>query len=284
MLDEDGHPERPAFMKLPPEVQEAERPMACTPTREAARARDGPTRDWVSLRNVSAVSRSLAAPTTLADNTAVSRSLAEARLDLVKPEPFAAAPGLSNMSAVSHNLANVGALPQCNQRHARCVAPVAVAEESKDIPEAVAVQHSLLEASQRPFRFASGEQQPPKARGRRTQRAATDADAARKLELRRTKNREAAERMRRRRREETQSLERTVKELTARVDELAAKLAASEAENQQLRGLKQLVIAVARPQPDAASASNLLAEHVSSLVTPQLANDNDNAADLPVAV
>ncbi|KAJ8609342.1 hypothetical protein CTAYLR_009295 [Chrysophaeum taylorii] len=188
-------------------------------------------RVW-SLQNVSAVSRSLAA---------------------VKQEP------LSNMSAVSHNLANVGALPQCNQRHARCVAPVAVAE---DVPEAVVVQEpSLLDAA-RPFHFQAAPR-----KGRRTQRVAATEDQQKKLELRRTKNREAAERMRRRRREETAGLEKAVRELTARCDELSAKLAASEAENQQLRGLKQLVLAVA-PQPTAEGAvvdAKLLADHVHCL-------------------
>lgn len=239
-----------------------------------------------SLRNVSATSRSLAQCEPLSDQSSVSRSFAAApaapALKAEQPAP------LANMSAVSHNLANVGALPQCNQRHARCVAPVAVAEEHP--PHAVLVTElprpvearTLLDLSTAQqgaaFRFSTGHVVAPapqtaKPRGRRLQRSAATDDQQKKLEMRRTKNREAAERMRRRRREETAGLEKTVRELTARVDELSAKLAASEAENQQLRGLKQLVLAVAtQPQPDDTTpsldpaASKLIADQVARLI------------------
>jgi septal ring factor EnvC (AmiA/AmiB activator) len=61
------------------------------------------------------------------------------------------------------------------------------------------------------------------------------ANETERLESRRAKNREAAERMRRRRREEHSDLERTVRDLTALVDGLTSKLALSEAENTELR-------------------------------------------------
>lgn len=279
-----------------------------------------PWRNWqqqqqqpAHLRNVTAITRSLAVTNdnALHDQSHVSRSLATPPLasppnTIVKTEPQ-----LANMSAVSHNLANVGALPQCNQRHARCVAPVAVAEDTTP-PHAVVVdmdQQQLLQQPSSPqgsvpeartlldlttqqqhhhqqqqFRFSAAvvpanNATGAKPRGRRLQRTAATDDQNKKLEMRRTKNREAAERMRRRRREETAGLEKTVRELTLRVDELSAKLAASEAENEQLRGLKQLVFAVAtQPQPadDAQdpATTKVIADqqHQTSRVMPQEQN------------
>lgn len=245
-----------------------------------------------SLRNVSAASRSLATAQSeqLCDQSSVSRSFALPTA--VKTESA----GLANMSAVSHNLANVGALPQCNQRHARAIAPVAVAEDAPhavlvaDLPPRPAEARTLLDLSttQQPFHFgaqpsstpagtpssSSSSVGPCKPRGRRLQRSATSDDQQKKLEMRRTKNREAAERMRRRRREETATLERAVKDLTERCHQLQARLDASEAENVQLRNLKQLVLAVAtQPQPDDPAkstidpaASKLVADQVARLV------------------
>lgn len=200
------------------------------------------------LQNVSDASRCLAAQQrNLADQSTISRSLATTMTHChPSPSPAAATivavktekeyPHLPNMSSVSHNLANVGALPQCNQRHARfTVSAVAVAEE---------VDYS------QPFHFSPLTAAAPdatcrtKAIGSGSQRRraiAATAEQMKKLEMRRAKNREAAERMRRRRREQTVGLEQSVKELTARVDELSAKLAATEAENQQLRTLNHLV-------------------------------------------
>lgn len=197
------------------------------------------------LQNVSAASRCLATPQrNLSDQSTMSRSLATTTPTSARNHQAAAAvkvekdySHLSNMSSVSHNLANVGALPQCNQRHARfTVNAVAVAEEI-DFAQPFHFTSLAVAASDgkcRPQAVGVAGQQ------RRRATAAT-ADQMKKLELRRAKNREAAERMRRRRREQTVGLEQSVKELTARVDELAAKLAASEAENQQLRTLNHLV-------------------------------------------
>mmetsp|Transcript_31408 Transcript_31408/g.100919 ORF Transcript_31408/g.100919 Transcript_31408/m.100919 type:complete len:331 (-) Transcript_31408:177-1169(-) len=218
------------------------------------------------LRNVSAVSRSLATPQIdLVDQSSVMRSLAvlsamtsttiqdahqhgasvgqsqsnhHQLVQRMKPFQHSA---LTNMSAVSHNLANVGALPQCNQRHARCTAPVAIVE-----PEMLAVvrtiDHDARPVSTTASSTASSLLSAAKHTPRRKRISSgkvplNKEEALKKLEVRRTKNREAAERMRRRRREETDVLQKTVQDLAAQVASVTAKLAAAEEENQQLRNL-----------------------------------------------
>ena len=184
------------------------------------------------LRDLSAVSRSLATPQMdLADQSSVSRSFA-VLCCTSEDEAEEEQTTLRNMSSVSHNLANVGALPQCNQRHARCTAPVAVVE-----PEALPVADSLTEDLKPKSRTASF-LAAAKRRKCVPNAALVDDDETtkkKKLEQRRTKNREAAERMRRRRREESDVLQKTVEDLAAQVASLSARLAASEQTNQHLR-------------------------------------------------
>mmetsp|Transcript_23217 Transcript_23217/g.30057 ORF Transcript_23217/g.30057 Transcript_23217/m.30057 type:complete len:287 (+) Transcript_23217:44-904(+) len=164
---------------------------------------EGESEKVAELADLSEKSRSLATPQLLANQSEISRSLAV-------PSSL-----LSNMSSVSHNLANVGALPQCNQRHARPVAPVAIAE----IDDASTVDD------------ASG------SRKSRKKVPKSESEIQAKLEIRRFKNRQAAERMRKRRSEETASLKNRVQELEAQLHKLEARLEASEVHNQKLQAI-----------------------------------------------
>ncbi|KAJ1451527.1 hypothetical protein M885DRAFT_529412 [Pelagophyceae sp. CCMP2097] len=231
LLDEDG--------AVAGSAAQRPRPRAPAPAHDAAP---------MQLTNLSAVSRQLATPKDLADLSAISRSFATdpeskrpcdmsavslslAYGDRIRIAAANAAINLSNMSSLSHNLAHVGAVPQCNQAHAAPAAPpLPVADEvmmGSAIASAVPCSDDLL------LDGLLDDDDQPRSKKRAGRRAI--ANETERLESRRAKNREAAERMRRRRREEHQDLERTVRDLTALVDGLTSKLALSEAENIELR-------------------------------------------------
>lgn len=233
--------------------------------------------DEEPLGNMSAVSHSLAHLGMVRQcNQATPRAPpAPAGPPRAPPKP---AP-LSNASAVSRNLAHVGAVPQCNQQATRSapgVAPrVPVADEveheivAEAVPLAVAERRlrsddsaegraafdaaaAAIDATLRAPAEAPAAPPPPPRPARRARVVEADPAKMGKLEIRRAKNREAAERMRRRRREEHDTLTAQVKDLTDEVASLKLALQKSDDDKAamaaELRLLRGAAAAPSKPE------------------------------------
>jgi hypothetical protein len=209
-------------------------------------------RDCARLGDMSTISTSLA-------HLGMLRQCNQAAPPADPPQPQAPrSPRLANASSVSRNLASVGAVPQCNQSRAVVPEPADFARAdavgggdvvAEAVPLASARVVALPPDQSEAHAAAMGEVAATLGAGRppppRRRHRGVDEDEF--LRLRRARNRKAAERLRNRKRDERDELQRTVRDLTARlaaseadnaarVADLEARLAASEADNARLRG------------------------------------------------